>query len=168
MKISHFFKMDTPQLWSAEPSHCTFDFSSHDHHIQFSRILTEALSIGFKWYEFLFLWFSFMKYKLVYLYLFKETVQTANFTVFTMCGRELPAEKPYFWWKLKKLKRTFLNVKARSNFKKKIHHKEAFKKIDTATILSFGLWYGISMGPLWLVPRWFRGRAQNSKLCLFF
>ena len=41
---------------------------------------------------------------------FKETVQTANFTVFTMCGRELPAEKTYFWWKLEKRKRIFLNI----------------------------------------------------------
>ena len=41
---------------------------------------------------------------------FKETVQTVNFTVFTMCSRELPAEKPYFWWKLAKRKRIFLNV----------------------------------------------------------
>ena len=44
------------------------------------------------------------------------------------------------------------------------------KKEDTATTLSFGLWYGIRMGPIWLVPHWFRDRAQNSKLwpCLFF
>ena len=41
---------------------------------------------------------------------FKETVQTVNFTVFTMCRRELPAEMTYFWWKLKKRKRIFLNV----------------------------------------------------------
>ena len=43
-------------------------------------------------------------------------------------------------------------------------------KKDTATILSFGLWYGISVGPTWLVPRWFNGSAQNSLLwpCLFF
>ena len=40
----------------------------------------------------------------------KETVQTANFTVFTMCGRELPAEMTYFRWKLEKRKRIFLNV----------------------------------------------------------
>ena len=40
---------------------------------------------------------------------FKETVQTVNFTVFTMCGRELPAEMTYFWWKLKKRKCIFLN-----------------------------------------------------------
>ena len=39
----------------------------------------------------------------------KETVQTVNFTVFTMCGRELPAEMTYFWWKLEKRKRIFLN-----------------------------------------------------------
>ena len=41
---------------------------------------------------------------------FKEKVQTVNFTVFTMCGRELPAEMTYFWWKLEKRKRIFLNV----------------------------------------------------------
>ena len=40
---------------------------------------------------------------------FEETVQTVNFTVFTMCGRELPAEMSYFWWKLEKRKRIFLN-----------------------------------------------------------
>ena len=39
----------------------------------------------------------------------QRKVQTANFTVFTMCGRELPAEKTYFWWKLEKRKRIFLN-----------------------------------------------------------
>ena len=37
----------------AEPSHWTFDFSTHDHHIKASRILTAALSTGFKW-KFLF------------------------------------------------------------------------------------------------------------------
>ena len=42
--------------------------------------------------------------------IFKETVQTANFTVFTMCGKELPVEKTYLWWKLKKRKRIFLTV----------------------------------------------------------
>ena len=35
----------------------------------------------------------------------KETVQTV---IFTMCGRELPAEMTYFWWKLEKRKRIFL------------------------------------------------------------
>ena len=48
----------------AEPSHWTFDFSTHDHHIKASRILTAALSTGFQW-KFPVLW-SFMKYKLVY------------------------------------------------------------------------------------------------------
>ena len=33
-----------------------------------------------------------------------------NFTVFAMCGRELPAEITYFGWKLEKQKRIFLNV----------------------------------------------------------
>ena len=28
---------------------------------------------------------------------FNEKAQTVNFSVFTMCGRELPAEKAYFW-----------------------------------------------------------------------
>ena len=37
----------------AEPSHWTFDFSTHDHHIKASRILTAALSTGFQW-KFLF------------------------------------------------------------------------------------------------------------------
>ena len=32
----------------AELSHRTLDFSTHDHHIQALRILTEALSTGFK------------------------------------------------------------------------------------------------------------------------
>ena len=41
---------------------------------------------------------------------FNEKAQTVNFSVFTMCGRELPAEKTYFWWKLAKRKRIFLNV----------------------------------------------------------
>ena len=44
------------------------------------------------------------------------------------------------------------------------------KKKDTATIFNFELCHGISVGPIWLVPRWFRDRAQNWKLwpCLFF
>ena len=33
--------------------------------------------------------------------------ETAKFTVFTMYGRELPAEKAYFWWKLVKRNRIF-------------------------------------------------------------
>ena len=41
---------------------------------------------------------------------FNEKAQTVNFSVFTMCGRELPAEKTYFWWKLGKRKHIFLNV----------------------------------------------------------
>ena len=40
----------------------------------------------------------------------QRSVQTANFTVFTTCGRELPVEKTYLWWKLKKRKRIFLTV----------------------------------------------------------
>ena len=36
-----------------------------------------------------------------------EIAQTVKFTVFTMCGRELPDEKGYFWWKLVKRNRIF-------------------------------------------------------------
>ena len=44
------------------------------------------------------------------------------------------------------------------------------KKNNTPTILSFELCHGISVEPTILDPRWFRDRAQNSKLwpCLFF
>ena len=48
----------------AELSQRTFDFSTHDHHNQASRILTEVLSTGFKWNEFLFLWFLSWKINL--------------------------------------------------------------------------------------------------------
>ena len=41
---------------------------------------------------------------------FNEKAQTVNFSVFTMCGRELPAEETHFWWKLAKRKRIFLDV----------------------------------------------------------
>ena len=41
---------------------------------------------------------------------FNEKAPTINFSVFTMCGRELSAEKTYFWWKLAKRKRIFLNA----------------------------------------------------------
>ena len=52
----------------AELSQRTFDFSTHDHHNQASRILTEVLSIWVqvKWIPVFVI--SFMKNKLVYLY----------------------------------------------------------------------------------------------------
>ena len=43
--------------------------------------------------------------------IFKETDQRANFTVFTMCGRELPAERAPDGAKLVKRKRIFLHLK---------------------------------------------------------
>ena len=53
----------------AELSQRTFDFSTHDHHNQASRILTEVLSIWVqvKWIPVFVI--SFMKNKLVYLFL---------------------------------------------------------------------------------------------------
>ena len=47
---------------------------------------------------------------------------------------------------------------------------KACQKINTATILSFRTRHGISVGPTWLGPRWFRARPEDSKLwpCLFF
>ena len=53
-------------------------------------------------------------------------------------------------------------------FEEKIDWKRSRKKKVTAVILKFERWYWISVEPSWLVPRWFNGNAQISKLRAWF
>ena len=53
----------------------------------------------------------------------------SSFSVFTMCGRELPAEKTYFWWKLAKQKRIFLNVCHKYDLNRVYHEKADVQSI---------------------------------------
>ena len=79
---------------------------------------------------------------------------------------------PKMWYFLgaRLFKGELLAVKVKSNFKKKIGSEEALRKKVTATILIFLVWHGISGLPIGLVPRWFRGGPEKSKLWpwLFF
>ena len=98
----------------------------------------------------------------------KETVQTANFTVFTMCGRELPAEMTYFWWKLEKRKRIFLNDSYLYDLNRVYHEK--------ADVLSFlKMWQFLSFEDFktellpvkvgWKLKKKFSGEAVLKKKC---
>ena len=49
-------------------------------------------------------------------------------------------------------------------FQEKIDWTRSRKKKTTAVIFSFERCHWISVGPSWLVPRWFNGNAQNWKL----
>ena len=70
---------------------------------------------------------------------------------------------------LKVLNKSYWLSKSGQNWRKNSKERRRQKNKDTTTILSSGLCHGISVGPIWLVPRWFRDRAENSKLwpCLF-
>ena len=76
----------------------------------------------------------------------------------------------YWLSKSSQISKKKLGQRRRNKNKTKNWSEEASKKKDTATILIFRVWHGISGLPIGLVPRWFRGGPEKSKLwpCLFF